>query len=174
MPDQPVEIADYDPAWVEAFAEQQARLTPLLAPWLAAPIEHFGSTAVPGLRAKPVVDILAPVRSLADAARAIPLLEQDGWLHWPDDPHRHTRLWFLRPRPDSRTHHLHLIQDPARIASLLAFRDALRSDPTLRHDYESLKTRLAAQHRTDREAYTNAKADFTGRALLPNPRSGGD
>jgi GrpB-like predicted nucleotidyltransferase (UPF0157 family) len=165
MADQPVEIVDYDPKWVESFAVQQVRLTALLSSWLAGAVEHIGSTAVPGLRAKPVVDVLAPVRSLADARRALPLLERDGWLHWAQDPNGQVRMWFLRPRPEERTHHLHVIEDPGRVSSILAFRNALRSDPRLRQDYELLKTRLAQEHRTDREAYTEAKTEFVERTL---------
>jgi GrpB-like predicted nucleotidyltransferase (UPF0157 family) len=165
MADQPVEIVDYDPTWVESFAVQQAKLTALLSPWLAGAVEHIGSTAVPGLRAKPVVDVLAPVRSLVDAHHALPLLERDGWLHWAQDPNRRYRMWFLRPHPETRTHHLHVIEDQGRISSLLAFRDALRSDAQLREAYESLKARLAQEHRTDREAYTDAKTTFVERTL---------
>jgi GrpB-like predicted nucleotidyltransferase (UPF0157 family) len=165
MADQPVEIVDYDPMWVESFAVQQAKLTALLSPWLAGAVEHIGSTAVPGLRAKPVVDVLAPVGSLVDAQRALPLLEWDGWLHWAQDPNRHNRMGFLHPRPETRTHHLHVIADKGSISALLEFRDALRNDAQLRRACESLKTRLAQEHRTDREAYTNAKTAFVERAL---------
>src|SRR5207244_1819087 len=96
LADQAVEIVDYDPVWAERFTEQQARLSVVLAPWLAGPIEHIGSTSVPGLRAKPIVDMLAPVTSLADAEATLPELAREGWLFWPDDPNRHYRLWFLR------------------------------------------------------------------------------
>ena len=65
MADEPVHVAEYDPAWPDRFAEQQVLAAAILAPWLAAPVEHIGSTSVPGLPAKPVVDMLAPVRSLA-------------------------------------------------------------------------------------------------------------
>src|SRR5690349_12089792 len=99
MRDQPIEIVAYNPAWVDAFADQQLPLIELLAPWLAGPIEHIGSTAVPGLAAKPVVDILAPVSSLAAARAALPLLGRAGWLYWADDPAGDARMWFLRPRP---------------------------------------------------------------------------
>ena len=98
MADQKVETADYDPSWPGRFAGECQRVTGVLAPYLAAPVEHIGSTAVPGLRAKPVIDMLAPVASLAAAAAVIPALEKAGWLFWPDDPCRHYRLWFLRPR----------------------------------------------------------------------------
>jgi GrpB-like predicted nucleotidyltransferase (UPF0157 family) len=161
MSDEPVILVDYDPAWRDRFREQAARLTAILQPWLAAPVEHVGSTAVPGLRAKPVVDILAPVVSLARAQAAIADLTADGWLFWPDDPNRDYRMWFLRPKPEARTHHLHVIQHdhPAAHAER-AFCDALRADPLLREAYAALKERLAAQHRTDRDAYTDAKSDF--------------
>ncbi|HEX4060124.1 MAG TPA: GrpB family protein, partial [Streptosporangiaceae bacterium] len=104
MTDQPVYLAEHDRAWPGMFAEQQARVNAILAPWLAAPIEHIGSTSVPGLPAKPVIDMLAPVRSLATAGEAVAPLTEDGWLFWPDDPCRDYRLWFLRPRPEERTH----------------------------------------------------------------------
>ena len=71
MADQLVNLAEYDRAWPELFAEQPARATAILAPWLAAPIEHIGSTSVPGRPAKPVIDMLAPVRSLARAQDAV-------------------------------------------------------------------------------------------------------
>jgi GrpB-like predicted nucleotidyltransferase (UPF0157 family) len=166
MADQPVHLARYDPAWPQRFAEQRAQLTPILAEWLAAPIEHVGSTSVPGLAAKPVVDMLAPVRSLASAQDAVGPLTDDGWLFWPDDPCRSYRLWFLRPRPDARTHHLHVMEhDDAHARALLAFRDALRADPRLCADYASLKDELARQHSVNRNAYTNAKAQFVSDVL---------
>ncbi len=166
MSDEPISLVDHDPAWAVRFAEQQARLSVLLAPWLAGPIEHVGSTSVPGLRAKPIVDLLAAVATLDAAQAAIPMLQEAGWLFWPDDPNRHYRLWFLRPRPDARTHHLQVIaQGHPAARALIVFRDALRDDSDLRARYAALKDQLAEQHRTDREAYTNAKAEFV-RAVL--------
>ena len=138
----------------------------MLRPWLAGPVEHVGSTAVPGLRAKPVIDMLAPVTSLAGAQAAVPVLAGAGWLFWPDDPCRHYRLWFLRPRPEARTHHLHLIEDrhPHAVA-LLVFRDALRADAGLCREYAGLKDRLARRHPGNRNAYSNAKGEFVARVL---------
>jgi GrpB-like predicted nucleotidyltransferase (UPF0157 family) len=161
MSDEPVILVDYDPAWRDRFLAQAARLTAILQPWLAVPVEHVGSTAVHGLRAKPVVDILAPVVSLAQAEAAIAVLTADGWLFWPDDPNRSYRMWFLRPEPEARTHHLHIIQhDHPAARAELAFRDVLRRDPGAREAYAALKDRLTVQHRTDRDAYTDAKCDF--------------
>ncbi|MBO0833446.1 MAG: GrpB family protein, partial [Actinobacteria bacterium] len=86
MADARVRIVDYDPAWPGRFAEQRMVVEGLLRPWLAGPVEHIGSTAVPGLRAKPVIDLLAPVSSLAGARAAVPVLADAGWLFWPQDP----------------------------------------------------------------------------------------
>jgi GrpB-like predicted nucleotidyltransferase (UPF0157 family) len=166
MADQRVDIVEYDPGWAEVFAAQLGPVSTVLGAWLAAPIEHIGSTSVPGLPAKPVIDMLAPVRSLDDAQEAVEALGADGWLFWPDDPCRHYRLWFLRPRPESRTHHLHLIaRDDPHASALLSFRDALRTDPALRDEYARLKKDRARQHRDNRNAYSNAKSDFVQRVL---------
>ena len=166
MADQPVAILGYDPGWPDRFAEQQPLVAELLRPWLAAPVQHIGSPAVPGLRAKPVIDMLAPVGSLAGAQAAVPLLAGAGWQFWAEDPCRHYRLWFLRPSPEARTHHLHVIEDrhPHAVA-LLAFRDLLRADSRLRHEYADLKDRLARQHSGNRNAYSNAKGSFVAQAL---------
>jgi GrpB-like predicted nucleotidyltransferase (UPF0157 family) len=165
--DQRIDIVDPDPSWAGRFTEQQAVVAELLAPWLAGPVEHIGSTAVPGLSAKPVIDMLAPVASLERARDALPVLADAGWVFWPQDPCGHYRLWLLRPRPEARTHHLHVIeaQDP-HARALLTFRDALRGDPRLRREYASLKERLCEQHRDNRNAYTNAKEDFVNRVLI--------
>jgi GrpB-like predicted nucleotidyltransferase (UPF0157 family) len=166
MADQPIALVDHDAAWHDRFVVQRDALVRLLQPWLAAPPEHVGSTAVPGLRAKPIVDILAPVRSLALAQDAVPVLAADGWLFWPDDPNRSYRLWFLRPTPAARTHHLQIMQhDHPEARNVLLFRDALRGDPTLRDSYAALKAGLAAQYRDDRNAYTDAKTDFVQSVL---------
>ena len=106
MADQRMEVVDYDPGWRDRFAEQRLSVEELLGPWLAGPVEHIGSTAVRALRAKPIIDMLALVGSLASAQEAVLVLTGAGWVSWPDDPCRHYRLWFLRPRPEARTHHL--------------------------------------------------------------------
>jgi len=167
---------DYDPAWPGLFAEQRMVVAELLRPWLAEPVEHIGSTAVPGLRAKPVIDLLAPVSSLPAARAAVPLLADAGWLFWPEDPCSNYRLWFLRPRPEARTHHLQVIeQGHPQARALLAFRDVLCADAGLRREYAALKEQLAGRHLESRNAYTNAKGAFIERALAqagvePPPR----
>jgi GrpB-like predicted nucleotidyltransferase (UPF0157 family)/GNAT superfamily N-acetyltransferase len=179
--DAPVQVEQYNAAWPGRFAAQRTQLEIILQPWLAAPVEHVGSTAVPGLAAKPIVDIAAPVRSLVEARQALPVLERAGWLFWPSDPNSSWRLWFLSPRPESRTHHLYLIQhaDP-HLSELIAFRDRLRRDPLARDSYADLKQQLAQQYREDRDGYTAAKSSFvaellqqSGIDMKPRPRPTG-
>jgi GrpB-like predicted nucleotidyltransferase (UPF0157 family) len=161
-----VQVLDYDPAWLIRFADEAARVTTVMALWLAEPVQHIGSTSVPGLAAKPVVDMLVMVESLKDAPAIVDALATEGWLFWPDDPGRDYRLWFLRPRPEARTHHLQVLQrGAAHAVALLAFRNALRADERVRNAYAQLKRQLAEQHPRNRNAYTNAKSDFVAGVL---------
>src|SRR5262252_547097 len=147
MVDQSIELIDYDPTWPTRFVAQKTRLTMILNPWLAAEIEHIGSTSVPGLRSKPIVDILAPVQSLV-ASRAV-MLEEDGWLFWADDPNQDYRLWLLRPNPTARTQHLQIIQrDHPSFRALILFRDVLRRDVMARKAYSALKADLDNEHQS--------------------------
>jgi GrpB-like predicted nucleotidyltransferase (UPF0157 family) len=162
----PVQLVGYDPAWPRMFDEERDRLKISLQPWLCGPIQHVGSTAVPDLPAKPVIDIAAPVESLGDARFAIPVLQEAGWLYWPSDPNGSWRLWFLRPRPEAQTHHLYLIgHDDSHLHELTAFRDRLRADQMARERYAELKSSLAQTHRLDRDAYTAAKTHFIAELL---------
>jgi GrpB-like predicted nucleotidyltransferase (UPF0157 family) len=164
MSEMRVEIVGYDPVWAERFASERAEVERLLEPWLVAPVEHVGSTSVPGLAAKAVVDMLAPVADLAASAPCIDLLSAAGWCYAPyreDIEH-----WFCKPSPALRTHHLHVMAHDTRDGQdMLAFRDTLRGDADLRARYEALKRRLAADHPEDREAYTEAKGEFIAAAL---------
>jgi GrpB-like predicted nucleotidyltransferase (UPF0157 family) len=119
---------------------------------------------VPGLAAKPIVDIMAGVASLEDSRTAIPVLEADGWLYAPHKPQ--VMHWFCRPSPARREFHLHLVPtESTEFRARLAFRDALRADPHLAHRYDELKRSLAERHRNDREAYTEAKGQFIADVL---------
>jgi GrpB-like predicted nucleotidyltransferase (UPF0157 family) len=164
MKDAPFEIVPYSTDWPQLFALEANELRALLNPWLAGTIEHIGSTAVPGLSAKPVIDIMVPVHSLAQALPAISALSTLDYCYFPYKPKE--MLWFCKPSPAFRTHHLHLIPSTSNIwAQRLAFRDALRQDQALVSDYSALKSRLAAAHAHDRDAYTEGKTQFV-RAVL--------
>lgn len=160
----PIEIAPYKPEWPAQFELERSALQAVLGPWLAGDIEHIGSTAVAGLAAKPVIDIMAPVASLSDSAAAIVAVAQLGYLH---HPYRAEVMhWFCKPSPLFRTHHLHLVPIGSPLwLERLAFRDALRANSRLAEDYAKLKRQLAAQFPGDREAYTDAKAPFVQAVL---------
>jgi GrpB-like predicted nucleotidyltransferase (UPF0157 family) len=155
----PVEVVAYDPAWPSRFEEERAVLEDLLAHWLVADIEHVGSTAVPGLAAKPVIDIMVPVESLEASRGSIEAASRAGYMYWPykaDVMH-----WFCKPSVAHRTHHLHIVPFESSLwFDRLRFRDALRSDSGLAERYAELKLHLASRYRHDREAYTEGKAGF--------------
>lgn len=155
----PVVILPYDHAWPGRFAEERDRLMPALARWLAGPVEHMGSTAVPGLAAKPVIDLLAPVHSLDASRGAIAAVAALGYCYAPYEPQ--LRHWFCRPSFAHRTHHLHLVPiDSPEWRRPLAFRDYLKAHPDVAAEYASVKIDLARRYRDDREAYTQAKRPF--------------
>lgn len=158
----PVDLAPYDLSWAGQFEQEAHALLRALAPWLVGPIEHIGSTAVPGLTAKPVIDIMAGVETLEASRPAIAALAN---LEYCYAPYRaDTEHWFCKPSPAFRTHHLHLVPvgSPQWIATI-AFRDYLRAHSEVAAEYGDLKQRLAQQYRFDREAYTNAKGPFVAR-----------
>jgi GrpB-like predicted nucleotidyltransferase (UPF0157 family)/GNAT superfamily N-acetyltransferase len=157
--DEPIQLAPYDPSWPERFAEERVGLCDAIGAWAAGGIHHVGSTAVPGLEAKPIIDILVGVESL-DASRAcFEPLAKLGYLYAPyraDEMH-----WFCKPHPSRRTHHLHLAPtDSRRFRDELAFRDRLRDSREAVEEYARLKRCLAERFVDDREAYTDAKTDF--------------
>jgi GrpB-like predicted nucleotidyltransferase (UPF0157 family) len=157
---EPIEIFPYDPAWPAAYERERAVV---LAAFATPPllVEHMGSTSVPGLPAKPIIDILVQVADLADAHAAVPALEATGYSFWRDNPDK-TKLYLVKGLPPAprRTHHLHIYTDPDEIARHLIFRDHLRSGPEALAAYLALKTDLAARFRNDREAYSYGKDDF--------------
>lgn len=162
--DEPVHIIAYDPAWPRRFDEERSTLLQVLSPWLAGPIEHVGSTAVPGLAAKPVVDIMAAVESLEASRPAITLLSNHKYCYAPYRPHE--VHWFCKPSPSHRTHHLHLVPFKSQLwIERLAFRDYLRTHEQVAMEYEMLKRGLAERHQFDREAYTDAKGSFIQRIV---------
>jgi GrpB-like predicted nucleotidyltransferase (UPF0157 family) len=163
-----IEIVPYDPRWVGQFEAEAARLRAALPASLVLGLEHFGSTAIPGLAAKPIIDILIAVRSLAEAhARAIGPLEALDYAFWDDNP-KTDRMFFVKGMPPygaRRTHHVHLTEPTGEMWQRLAFRDHLRANPADAARYAALKTTLALRYRDDREAYTTAKAAFVAEIM---------
>lgn len=148
----------YDPGWPARFADEAARLQRVV-PELV--LHHIGSTAVPGLAAKPVIDMMALVDELDELVEPI---AQAGY-QYPESYNAvlHGRRWFCRPTAAYRTHHLHLVVNRAELDRHLRFRDVLRQRPDLAGEYAALKLRLAERSSDDREKYTAAKSDFVRR-----------
>lgn len=159
-----VEIVRYSPDWPAKFEAEKRVLQSVLAPWLVGEIQHVGSTAVVGLSAKPIIDLMAPVASLRESEAAIAAAATAGYSYYPyraDVMH-----WFCKPSPDVRTHHLHLVPHGSQLwLDRLAFRNALRGNQALSDEYANLKMGLAKQFPDDREAYTQGKTPFVQRVL---------
>jgi GrpB-like predicted nucleotidyltransferase (UPF0157 family)/GNAT superfamily N-acetyltransferase len=162
--DEPIRLAPYDPSWPDRFDHERAALDHAVGSWVTGGIHHVGSTAVPGLDAKPIIDILVGVDSLETSRVCFDPLAKLGYLYAPyqaDEMH-----WFCKPHPSRRTHHLHLVPtDSRRFRDELAFRDRLRASPKTAEEYTVLKRNLAELFADDREAYTETKADFV-RSIL--------
>ena len=159
-----IHIVPYDTSWVAQFERERAVLDRLLAPWRGGPIEHVGSTAIPGLCAKPVIDIMVAVTSLRESEPAKSALREAGYQY--AEYKTEVMHWFCKPSFAMRTHHLHLIPFGAPLwHDRLKFRDVLRADPVLAADYATLKLALASKFEFDREAYTEAKSAFVARIL---------
>jgi GrpB-like predicted nucleotidyltransferase (UPF0157 family) len=164
MSDAAIHVVPYDPSWVAQFEEERALLEALLTPWRRGPIEHVGSTAVPGLCAKPVIDMMVGVVSLAESEPAKASLAGAGYQY--ADYKSDVMHWFCKPSFAKRTHHLHLIPFGSPLWSeRLRFRDLLRGDARLAAEYASLKLELARKFEFDREGYTDAKWPFIAKAL---------
>jgi GrpB-like predicted nucleotidyltransferase (UPF0157 family)/GNAT superfamily N-acetyltransferase len=158
-PEQEIHLVPYDESWPLLFDQEQASLYRDIGKFVVGSIEHIGSTAVPGLLAKPVIDIMAGVKGLEESRSAIALLAGNGYFYFPYRPD--LMHWFCKPSPSFRTHHLHLVPYGSRLwMERIAFRDYLRSHPEAAAEYGDLKQRLAFLHRLDREAYTEAKGPF--------------
>lgn len=162
--DEPIRLVPYDPEWPARFQSERLILDRAIGPWVASGIHHVGSTAVPGLEAKPVIDILVGVADLHSSRACFEPLAEVDYLYAPYLPDQ--MHWFCKPDPRRRTHHLHLVPEgSARFRDELAFRDLLRADPETAADYLALKRRLATDFEHDRDGYTNAKAEFIARAV---------
>ena len=173
------EIHPHDPRLIEQAEVERARLAELLKPWLVdGLVEHVGSTSVPGLAAKPVIDLMAQVAdpdAVVDEAGQKPW-PADGWHYVPPDLDSggSWRRFFVKPDPSGqhRYAHLHLIQaclmSGGRRSSSSATRSAAMTSSRARK--LNLKPRWLAEHPHDREAYTEAKAEFILQALRRNTR----
>ncbi len=159
----PLVVVDYDEAWATLFEESARPVRDAVAD-LAAEVEHIGSTSVPGLAAKPVIDIDVVVRSSEDVPATIERLRALGYVYQGDKGIA-GREAFLWP-PDAKPHHLYVVVAGSQPhADHIHLRDYLRQHPDVAQEYAALKKNLAAWHRDDRLGYTDAKSDFVDGAL---------
>lgn len=156
----PVVIVDYDPEWPKLFEVEKKSVLKAVGPLVLA-VEHIGSTAVPGLGAKPIIDMMAGVRSKVDAEKCLeplrrigyydvtPIIENDEWFYCMGKP------------PHSVGFHLHLVKFMSdHWVEHIVFRDYLRTHADTAQRYYELKKRLSLEYCSDREGYTNARSAF--------------
>lgn len=164
-----VAVVAYDSRWPELFEKERLHLFSCLPDDLVRRIEHFGSTAVPGLPAKPIIDILVEVSSLDETKRRIaPILEAQGYDYfWRPSFGDNTPpfyAWFIkRDENGNRTHHIHMVEGNFEHWDRLFFRDYLIEHPELANEYKYLKIDLLKKYPDDRVAYTKEKSDFITR-----------
>lgn len=177
MPE-PIIIVQYDIRWPALFEEEKSRILGSVGDKIVA-VGHIGSTAVPGLDAKPIIDMLAAVESMSDSLECIEPLSKLGYEYhfWPEYPER---CLFLDGSMGAASHHLHMTEFESDFwQDKILFRDFLRAHPEVAREYGQLKKELAAEHGADREKYedyTAAKSGFIESVLTsartePRPRS---
>lgn len=157
----PIVIAPYDPSWPIRFEAERRALLSLLEP-RSFTIEHVGSTSVPGLGAKPIIDIMLGCDRIEEFEAFIPTLEQAGWQYLSEfEAELPERRFLVEPRTRARRFHLHAVElDTPFWARHILFRDRLRDNPEIASSYEKLKVSLALRFGEDRESYTAAKSAF--------------
>lgn len=156
-----VVVQPYSARWPVVFDAVRDELSSAFVPVEAA-IEHIGSTSVPGLAAKPVIDVVVGARALADVESRIAALDACGYGYVQKyERELPMRRYFVKPSVLSLRIHVHAVERGSRLwREHLAFRDALRADAGLCARYQQLKLQLAAAHADDKSAYTDAKAPF--------------
>ena len=156
----PVVIVDYDPQWPILYEEEKRHILDAIGHVVVA-VEHVGSTAVPGLGAKPIIDIMAAVRDLDDAEQCFRPLQEIGYEYVPEHEASIPERRYFRKGPPEAHRHLHMVELASGFWERhLLFRDFLRGRPEVATQYYQLKKRLAARYGSDREGYTEAKTAF--------------
>ena len=164
-----IELVPYNREWPKMAELEITALRQVLPKDQIVDIQHVGSTAIPEIQAKPIIDIQIAVHSLsAVKENFIDLLQTKEYVYWEDNPDPE-RLFFVKGMPpfgEKRTHHVHVVEYTSKHWNdKLLFRDYLISHPEVAHEYENLKIKLAQQHAQDREKYTDAKSVFIHKIL---------
>lgn len=161
-PKQKVEIVEYDPKWPTLYVNEKMKIEATVGHIIIA-VEHIGSTAVPGLGAKPTIDIMVAVPRLSDADKCIEPLHNIGYEYQPEhEVSMPERRYFRKGEPPREQHyHLHMVEKGGEFwKQHLAFRDYLRTHTEKAQQYYQLKKKLASKYGADREGYTEAKTQF--------------
>jgi GrpB-like predicted nucleotidyltransferase (UPF0157 family) len=151
--------------WAKLFQQEKRRLTKVLCK-TALDIQHIGSTAVPGLVAKPVIDIAVGLSSLKNGRELVKIMAKGGYVYRPNWGRFDRHILFAKGDEKSRTHYIHLVKYNGAIwKHELQFRDYLRSHPNCAKQYGEVKTKLANKYPNDRPFYTAQKGKFIADAL---------
>jgi GrpB-like predicted nucleotidyltransferase (UPF0157 family) len=158
-------IVPYRSGWVDLYEKEAALLRSALGE-KALHIEHTGSTSIPGMAAKPIIDITVAVESLPKAVELIPMLEGLGYEHRAHDTIPDRMFFAKESAPEIRTHHLNLTQpDSGFWKNQIAFRDYLRTHTQMATEYVSLKKRLAEDYARTKQLDPEGKTKFVTRVL---------
>lgn len=161
MSQEPIELVEYDPEWVDEYDERRREMLDAVGEHLDA-VAHVGSTAVPGLAAKPIIDVMALAESPAVLDACVEGLVDLGWEYAPEfEEEVPNRRYFRRTDGERHTHHLHVVDGSAGWWERhVAFRDYLREHPDVAAEYEAVKREAAEAHRWSVDEYTGAKTEF--------------
>ncbi|RPF55291.1 GrpB-like predicted nucleotidyltransferase (UPF0157 family) [Aquisalibacillus elongatus] len=163
-----VKIVKPDPMWIEKGIQEGDEVYHSLLEFDVKKVEHIGSTAIPNLPAKPIIDLMASLPSLEPIDKIVETLAIDDWHYVPPElDKRPWRRFFVKVKNNKRVSHLHLMQTGEdRWEKQLLFRDKLRANPHLVEEYSIIKQQLALEFNNNREGYTEAKKAFINRVLL--------
>ena len=158
-------VVPYRSEWIDLYEREAVLLRSVLGD-KALRIEHIGSTSIPGMMAKPIIDMMVAVVFLADAADLIPELEALEYIYKPHDTIPERMFFAKEDAPEHRTHHLNLAEMVSGFwKSQLAFRDYLRAHDEIAGEYVDLKKRIAEDYARTHQLDLEAKSDFVARVL---------
>jgi len=156
----PITIVPYNPSWPVFYEKEKESVLAAIGE-LVVNIDHIGSTAVPRLSAKPIIDIMVGLRGPSDSEACLPLLRELGYDDVTPEPEEDDWYYCLGKSVHSIKYHLHLVKAGSQFqARHILFRDHLRTHDDDARRYQVLKERLAFEYRDMREEYTNAKSEF--------------
>lgn len=161
----PVRVVEYDPAWPRLYKAERERVLDAAGDRIQA-IEHIGSTAVPGLGAKPIIDMMAGVEDSRAAEKCVELLKLIGYTDANPDQDHPEHFYCLGKGPHSVGYHLHLVKEHSRyFEDHILFRNYLRTHPDVAQQYFELKKKLAEEYEYNRRVYTESKTAFVTSVL---------